>query len=272
MARTRLDLPEGLPPMSAGLFGALGYDMIRLAERLPNNNPDPFDLPDAIMIRPSIIAIFDSIAQEIIIATTVRPSAVSGETAYGAACRRLRKVVDDLAVPLARQGERVEPAPAPDPFVSPIGRDAYGLLVERAKEYIRAGDIFQVVPSHRFAAPFALNPFALYRSLRRTNPSPFLFYLNYPGFQLVGSSPRNPGAHAGRQDHHPPDRRNAAAGRHAGGGIVALEAELLADPKERAEHLMLLDLGRNDVGRVATLRQAGRNTPPLERRARQASG
>jgi anthranilate synthase component 1 len=261
IARTRLDLPDGLPPMSAGLFGALGYDMIRLIERLPNANPDPFDLPDAIMIRPSIIAIFDSIAQEIIIATTVRPSGVSAETAYDAACRRLRKVVADLAVPLARQGERVEPATAPDPFASPIGRDAYGVLVERAKEYIRAGDIFQVVPSHRFAAPFALDPFALYRSLRRTNPSPFLFYLNYPGFQLVGSSPEI----LVRMRDGKITIRPIAGTRRRGATPaedLALEAELLADPKERAEHLMLLDLGRNDVGRVATLRRTGRNTPP----------
>jgi anthranilate synthase component 1 len=133
--------------------------------------------------------------------------------------------------------------------------------VERAKAYIRAGDVFQVVPSHRFSAPFALAPLALYRSLRRTNPSPFLFYLNFPGFQLVGSSPEilvrlrdgkitiRPIAGTRRRGDTPAED-------------MALEAELLADPKERAEHLMLLDLGRNDVGRVATLRQAGRNSPP----------
>jgi anthranilate synthase component 1 len=261
VARTRLDLPAGLPPMSAGLFGALGYDMIRLAERLPAINADPIDLPDAIMIRPSIIAIFDAIAQEIIVVTTVRPSSAAAQEAYAEARQRLRKVVDDLAVPLPPQSERIEPPPAPDPFVSPISREAYGVLVERAKEYIRAGDIFQVVPSHRFAAPFEFAPFALYRSLRRTNPSPFLFYLNFPGFQLVGSSPEilvrlrdgkiiiRPIAGTRRRGSTPAED-------------IALEADLLADPKERAEHLMLLDLGRNDVGRVAMLRRAGRNTPP----------
>ena len=261
VARTRLDLPAGLPSMAAGLFGALGYDMIRLTERLPGVNADPIGLPDAIMIRPSIIAIFDAIAQEIIIVTTVRPSDASSQDAYGQARRRLRQVVEDLATPLKREPERVEPPAAPDPFVSPVSREAYGVLVERAKEYIRAGDIFQVVPSHRFAAPFELDPFALYRSLRRTNPSPFLFYLNYPGFQLVGSSPEIlVRLRDGKITIRPiagTRRRGATPAEDA-----ALEAELLADPKERAEHLMLLDLGRNDVGRVAMLRHTGRNTPP----------
>jgi anthranilate synthase component 1 len=261
VASNRLDLPAGLPPMAAGLFGVLGYDMIRLTERLPHVNPDPIGLPDAIMIRPSIIAIFDAIAQEIIIITTVRPSGVSAQDAYGQARRRLCEVVDDLATPLAPQSVRVEPPAAPDPFVSPISREAYGVLVDRAKEYIRAGDVFQVVPSHRFAAPFAFAPFALYRSLRRTNPSPFLFYLNFPGFQLVGSSPEI----LVRLRDGKITIRPIAGTRRRGATPAedtALEAELLADPKERAEHLMLLDLGRNDVGRVAMLRHAGSNTPP----------
>jgi anthranilate synthase component 1 len=261
VARTRLDLPAGLPPMAAGLFGALGYDMIRLVEHLPDINDDPIGLPDGIMIRPSIIAIFDSIAQEIIVVTTVRPSALPADVAYDLARRRLREVIDDLARPLPLQSERREPPSIPDPFVSPISREDYGELVDRAKEYIRAGDIFQVVPSHRFAAPFALSPFALYRSLRRTNPSPFLFYLNFPGFQLVGSSPEI----LVRLREDKITIRPIAGTRRRGATPaedIALEAELLADPKERAEHLMLLDLGRNDVGRVAMLRRAGRNTPP----------
>ncbi len=128
-------------------------------------------------------------------------------------------------------------------------------MVAKAKDYIRAGDIFQVVASHRFRAPFAQDPFALYRSLRRTNPSPFLFFLDFGDFHLAGSSPGDPGPPARRQDHHPPDRRHPSARRHARARTWRLEQELLADPKERAEHLMLLDLGRNDVGRVAMLKQ-----------------
>ena len=143
------------------------------------------------MIRPSIIAIFDSIAQEIIIVTTVRPSDGVGERRLRSRReRRLRQVVDDLATPLGARAGTCRAA-GPRPIRSSLRSVARPMAIwsDRAKEYIRAGDVFQVVPSHRFAAPFELAPFALYRSLRRTNPSPFLFYLNYPGFQLVGSSP-----------------------------------------------------------------------------------
>jgi anthranilate synthase component 1 len=263
VARTRLDLPPGLPPMSAGLFGALGYDMVRLVERLPDVNPDPLGLPDAIMIRPSIIAIFDAIAQEIIIVTTVRPSSMGGQAALNAAEARLAVVANDLRRPLPSVAERPDQQPADDVFVSTTSREDYWGLVARAKEYILAGDVFQVVPSHRFSAPFRLDPFALYRSLRRTNPSPFLYYLNFPGFQLVGSSPEIlVRLREGKITIRP------IAGTRPRGATpaedVALEAELLADPKERAEHLMLLDLGRNDVGRVAMLRDAGRNTATVQ--------
>jgi anthranilate synthase component 1 len=142
-----------------------------------------------------------------------------------------------------------------------VSRQAYWAIVEQAKDYIRAGDIFQVVPSHRFRAPFAHDPFGLYPALRRTNPSPFLFFLNFPDFQLVGSSPEIlVRLRDGKITIRP------LAGTRPRGATpeedAALEAELIADPKEHAEHLMLLDLGRNDVGRVAMLNQAGRNAPP----------
>jgi anthranilate synthase component 1 len=258
VARSRMELPKGLPPMSAGVFGALGYDMVRLVERLPNVNPDPLGLPDAIMMRPSVVAIFDSIGQEIILATTVRPSGGSAEAAYAAATARLATVVADLREPLPRTPDR-EPA-APASFESDVSREAYWDIVERCKRYIEAGDIFQVVPSHRFHSPLEVEPFALYRSLRRLNPSPFLFYLNYGDFQLVGSSPEIlVRLRDGKITIRP------IAGTRPRGATpeedAALEKELLADPKELAEHLMLLDLGRNDVGRVAMLRQTGANEP-----------
>ena len=126
-------------------------------------------------------------------------------------------------------------------------------MVERAKEYIRAGDIFQVVPSQRFRLPFTLPPFALYRALRRLNPSPFLFFLDFGDFARGRLEPGDPGAPARRQGHHPPDRRHAPARRRRRPRTRRWPTELLADPKERAEHLMLLDLGRNDVGRVAEI-------------------
>jgi anthranilate synthase component 1 len=258
VARSRIELPAGLPPMAAGVFGALGYDMIRLAEKLPNVNPDPLGMPDAVMIRPSIVAVFDAIAQEIIIVTSVRPSGGDAKAQYEAARRRVEEVVADLRRPLAHDAPRTGHVQAE--FTTPVSRADYHQVVAKAKGYIEAGDIFQVVPSHRFRAPFELDAFALYRSLRRTNPSPFLYYLNFGGFQLVGSSPEIlVRLRDGKITIRP------IAGTRPRGATpeedLALEKELLADPKERAEHLMLLDLGRNDVGRVARLREDGRNAP-----------
>jgi len=254
--RSRLTLPEELPPMAAGVFGALGYDMVRLAEPLPGQNPDPLGLPDAIMTRPSIIAVFDSIGQEIVLVTTVRPSEVPARHAYDAAVARLDRIAAELSRPL---GPRPEPKPwAPEPLQTPVSRADYAVIVERAKDYIRAGDIFQVVPSHRMRTRFELDTFAFYRALRRLNPSPFMFYLNFGDFQLSGSSPEiMVRLRDGKITIRP------IAGTRPRGKTPAedlrLEKELLADPKERAEHLMLLDLGRNDVGRVAGAAPGGRN-------------
>ena len=264
VAASRIELPAGLPPPSAGLFGAMGYDMVRLVERLPNINPDPLDLPDGVMTRPSIVAIFDAIAQEIILVTPVRPGAASAKDAYAAAEARIAAVMADLKRPTPPlKGDGV---PEPDAFTTPVGRERYREIVNVAKGYIRAGDIFQVVPSHRFRAPFKRDPFALYRSLRRTNPSPFLFYLNFGDFQLAGSSPEIlVRLRDGKITIRPlagTRRRGATPAEDA-----ALEAELIADPKERAEHLMLLDLGRNDVGRVAMLKDHGANEAPQTRQA-----
>jgi anthranilate synthase component 1 len=259
--RSRIDLPPELPPMAAGIFGALGYDMVRLVERLPDINTDPLGLPDAIMTRPSVVAVFDAIGQEIVLVTTVRPCDLSAPAAHAAAEQRLDAVAADLQRPLAPAGPhalREQPA-----FASPFTQDSYGEVVNKAKQYISAGDIFQVVPSQRFRAPFELDPFALYRSLRRLNPSPFLFFLDFGEFQLAGSSPEIlVRLRDGKITIRP------IAGTRPRGKTpeedLALEKELLADPKERAEHLMLLDLGRNDVGRVAMLRPAGANDEGLE--------
>jgi anthranilate synthase component 1 len=264
VARSRMELPKGLPPMAAGVFGALGYDLVRLVERLPDINPDTLNLPDGIMTRPSIVAVFDAIAQEIILTTTVRPQAgVSAKTAHDQARARIETVIADLHRPLAHDAPRTPRGPMD--FTTPVSRADYAEVVAKAKDYIAAGDIFQVVASHRFRAPFDLPAFALYRSLRRTNPSPFLFFLNLDGFNLVGSSPEIlVRLRDGKITIRP------IAGTRPRGATpeedAALERELLADPKERAEHLMLLDLGRNDVGRVAMLNQHGRNAPPEQTR------
>jgi anthranilate synthase component 1 len=259
VATSRTPLPKGLPPMATGLFGAIGYDMIRLVEHLPDVNPDPLGLPDSVMTRPSIVAVFDSIAHEVILVTSVRSKAgVSAAGAYAQAKARLDETLADLARPLVHPPAGVEGEKPV--FTSPISREDYHRIVGRAKDYIAAGDVFQVVPSHRFSAPYPRDPFTLYRSLRRTNPSPYLFYLDFGDFQLAGSSPEI----LVRLRDGKITIRPIAGTRKRGATAeedMALEAELKADPKERAEHLMLLDLGRNDVGRVAMLKQEGSNAP-----------
>jgi anthranilate synthase component I len=263
--RSRIALPEGLPPMAAGVFGALGYDMVRLFERLPTANPDPLDLPDGVLIRPSIVAIFDALKQEIVLVTPVRPDDRSAEAAYADAQGRLESTAADLVRPTPKR----QPAQPREqaPLASPVDRAAYGEIVERAKAYIAAGDIFQVVPSHRFSAPFVQDPFAFYRALRRLNPSPYMYFLNFGDFQIAGSSPEILVRYRdGKVTIRPiagTRRRGATPGEDA-----ALQAELLADEKELAEHQMLLDLGRNDVGRAVMLREAGRNDRPVPGRPR----
>jgi len=257
VAASRIELPAGLPPPSAGVFGAIGYDMVRLVERLPDVNPDPLDLPDGLMIRPSVVAVFDAIAQEILLVAPARPRAgVSAKQAWDETQVVLAEVLADLEGPMPAPGPASKPGDVA--FEPGVSRADYATIVDRCRNYIEAGDIFQVVPSHRFSAPYVGAPFALYRSLRRTNPSPFLFYLNFGPFQLVGSSPEI----LVRLRDNKITIRPIAGTRPRGATPeedAALEAELLADPKERAEHLMLLDLGRNDVGRVARLRDEGRN-------------
>ncbi|QBX37490.1 anthranilate synthase component I [Brevundimonas sp. S30B] len=248
MAASRFDLPDDLPPMAAGLFGVFGYDMVRLLEPLGPANPDPLDLPDAVLTRPSLVAIFDSVAHEIVLVAAAYPDVgADPEEALGAAQARLDRFEAELAAAAPRPGGTETAAPA---FASPVDEAGFGALVARAKDYIGAGDIFQVVLSHRFSAPFDGDPFAVYRTLRRQNPSPYLFYLDMAEFQLAGSSPEI----LVRLKDGEVTIRPLAGTRPRGEtpeADRALEAELLADPKERAEHLMLLDLGRNDVGRVS---------------------
>jgi anthranilate synthase component 1 len=250
IAETRLDVPETLPPMTGGLSGYLGYDMVRLMEKLPATNPEVLGIPEAILVRPSLFAIFDGVTDELTLAAPVYPRAgVSAEDAYAAAERRLHDAAKALDRPVPKL---TAPRGAPLEQTSNMEKDEFLAMVEIAKNYIRAGDIFQVVPSQRFSAPFMLPPFALYRSLRRINPAPFLFYLDFGEFQAVGSSPEI----LVRLRDGKVTIRPLAGSRRRGADKAedaALEAELLADPKERAEHLMLLDLGRNDVGRVAEI-------------------
>lgn len=253
IAECRIDLPDDLPAASAGLFGYLGYDMIRLVEHLPNINPDPLGLPDARMMRPSVIAVLDGVKGEVIV---VAPAWVNnGQTAkaaYAQAAERVMDAVRDLERSLPQQARDLgEAADVAEP-VSNFTREGYKAAVETAKEYIRAGDIFQVVPSQRWTQDFPEPPFALYRSLRRTNPSPFMFYFNFGDFQVIGASPEILVRVFGKEVTIRP-----IAGTRPRGATPeedrANEESLMADTKELAEHLMLLDLGRNDVGRVASI-------------------
>ena len=252
IAESRLTLPATLPPMAAGIFGYLGYDMVREMEALGPPNPDPLGFPDAILIRPTVVVVFDAVRDEITVVTPVRPSAsATAAQAWQRAVERLTAVVDTLDTTLDKSAQYTEVS-FDRAVISNTPPERYLDMVARAKDYIAAGDIFQVVLSQRFEAPFALPPFALYRALRRVNPSPYLYYLDFGGFALAGSSPEI----LVRVKDGEVTIRPIAGTRPRGGTPEedhALEAELLADPKERAEHLMLLDLGRNDVGRVAEI-------------------
>ena len=209
--------------MAAGVFGVIGYDMVRLVERLPDVPADPLDLPDSIMIRPSVVAIFDAIAQEIILVTTVRPSEIDAAGGLRRGRRRAsrRRRRRPRASPLAAKPRR---SPRPDGALTGAAQPhrrqprAYGEIVERAKRYIEAGDIFQVVPSHRFTAPY---PGSAVRALPLAAPDqplalPVLSQLSrLPAGRLVAGDPGPP---ARQQDHHPPHRRHPPPRRDAGGG------------------------------------------------------
>ncbi|MGB8315593.1 MAG: anthranilate synthase component I, partial [Aestuariivirga sp.] len=253
LAESRIPLNPDAPPMAAGIFGYIGYDMVRLMEDLPEPNPDTLGLPDGVLIRPTVMAIFDSVRDEVTVTSPVYvEKGVSPKAAYARAQERISEVVDALDRPLDHLTTQDFEAPPIMTATSNTSPQEYGAMIGKAKDYITAGDIFQVVLSQRFEANFSLPPFALYRSLRRVNPSPFLYYLDFDQFAVIGSSPEilvrvrdgkvsiRPIAGTRRRGETPSEDR-------------ALAAELLADPKERAEHLMLLDLGRNDVGRVAEI-------------------
>jgi anthranilate synthase component 1 len=248
--------PDNLPPMAvSGLFGYIGYDMIRLVENIPSTNPDDLNIPDSVLIRPSVLGVFDNVKQNILLVTPVYThtgyTEKTAQEIYQEAretlkqCERsLKKAIDETLI-----HER-STITTPLNVQSNMTREHYHDAVKNAVRYIYDGEIFQVVPSQRFSTDFDLSSLALYRSLRRLNPSPFLFHIHFNDFQLVGASPEilvrvrdgevtiRPIAGTRKRGETPAEDQ-------------ALAEELLADPKERAEHLMLLDLGRNDIGRVS---------------------
>ncbi|WP_340265136.1 anthranilate synthase component I [Sphingobium mellinum] len=250
VAECRAEQDPALPPALACLVGYFGYETVGLVEKLPRPAPNPLDLPDMLFVRPTIILVFDRLADALyLVAPVWKGSFSDADAAIDDALDRIDAAAARLmaplpALPVTPDIADIAVAPALEP-----GR--YTAMVERAKDYIVAGDIFQVVLAQRFTSPFTLPPIALYRALRRINPSPFLYYLDLPGFALIGSSPEIlVRARDGEVTIRP------IAGTRPRGKTAVEDAanreSLLADPKERAEHLMLLDLGRNDVGRVAS--------------------
>ena len=252
LEQSKINLPDDLPQASAGLFGYFGYDMVRHVEDLPNTNPDKIGLPDAMFIRPTIIAVLDGVKGEVILVSPVFcDTQTSCKIAYERAQSKISKAVFELKKQiitnrnLGKSGKIEEPS-------SNLTKEEYKSAVKKAKAYIKQGDIFQVVPSQRWTQSFSYSPFSLYRSLRRTNPSPFMFFFNFGNFQVIGASPEILVRVFGNEVTIRP-----IAGTRPRGATPeedkALEADLLADKKELAEHLMLLDLGRNDIGRVAKI-------------------
>lgn len=254
---TLIDIvPNDLPPMAvSGLFGYLSYDTVRMVEKIPDTKPDSLNVPDSILIRPRVLAIFDNVRNMICLVAPVYSHASttkeSAEQAYQDAQHRIQACIKKFSSgtpnDLLNKKSKLD---ASLKVFSNTEKSGYIAAVQKAKEYIKAGDIFQVVLSQRFETDFDLPAFDLYRSLRRLNPSPFLFYLNMGDFSLVGSSPEI----LVRVRDNKVTIRPIAGTRPRGATAQedeTLASDLLADPKERAEHLMLLDLGRNDVGRIA---------------------
>ncbi len=249
VAECRADVPPGLPRALACLVGYFGYETVGLVEHLPQPEADPLGLPDMVFVRPTVVLVFDRLADALYLVAPAWPDPARNPDAI------VREAEERLDVVAARLASTPLPPPVRAAVVEPAYTPAlppgrYGAMVAAAKEYIAAGDVFQVVLAQRFSAPFALPPFELYRSLRRINPSPFLYHLDLPGFALIGSSPEIlVRARDGEVTIRP------IAGTRLRGRTAAEDdrnrAELLSDPKERAEHLMLLDLGRNDAGRAA---------------------
>ncbi len=237
----------GLPRFCGGAVGYLAYDAVRWFERLPSRAADELHLPDAVFLFGDVVSVFDNLTHTMKVVTHARGGS-DANAAYDAAVARLNAEVERLRKPLAwieppAWGEAGEPQ-------STVDRARYMAAVETAKEHIRAGDIFQVVLSHRMSADVSQPPFEGYRALRVTNPSPYMYFLQLGDFAIVGSSPEV----LVRRTDGTIEVRPIAGTRPRGRSVDEdrqLEQELLADEKERAEHVMLVDLGRNDVGRVS---------------------
>ncbi len=261
LSESLIELPHPLPPMAAGVVGYMAYDMVRQMENIGASRPDPLGMATSVFIRPTVMAIFDSVTNLVTVVTPVRPDGeIEVRQAFDQAQKLIDEMIDRLDAPLPLTAAPAAPT-IEDP-VSNTPKHRFKEMVEKAQEYILAGDIFQVVLSQRFTMPFELPAFALYRALRRTNPSPFMYHLAFDDFAIVGSSPEI----LVRLRDDEVTIRPIAGTRWRGKDQqedLSLTEDLLSDEKELAEHLMLLDLGRNDVGRVSkpgTVEVTARNT------------
>lgn len=242
---------EDLPRFTGGLVGYFAYDTIRYIEPSlgENQHPDPLQTPDILLMVSDEILIFDKLKGRLFIVINVDPRE---DTAWESGQQRIEELIGQLDKPLSHQSKASTSVVSEDDFLSGFSREGYMQAVERAREYIRAGDIMQVVLSQRMSIPYQAKPLDLYRALRTLNPSPYMYFMNLGDFQVVGSSPEIlVQVDSGRATVRP------IAGTRPRGNTesddVAMEQDLLADPKELAEHLMLVDLGRNDLGRIAEI-------------------
>jgi anthranilate synthase component I len=246
LGRYRIAPLEGLPPFAGGAVGMFGYDLARSAEpTIGKPNPDETGMPELAVMVTDVLLAFDHLRHEVtVLANVVAEDNV--ERAYDEAAAAIADVRERLrgSVPRASRGRREPPE-----YTSNMGPGGYAEAVERAKEYIRAGDIYQVVPSQRWSADCPVDAFSIYRGLRAINPSPYMYFLDFEDFEIAGASPETLVTVTGRTV-----RQRPIAGTRPRADSVERDLErareLLADPKERAEHVMLVDLGRNDLGRV----------------------
>jgi anthranilate synthase component I len=248
LERFRLAPVEGLPPFAGGAVGFFGYDLVRTVEPLGEANPDPLGLPDMALMVTDVLLAFDHLRHELTIMACAFADEDGGiDAAYARAAEQIAEVRGRLraAVPVPERPSIVEPPR----FVSNMAREEFEAAVERIVEYVHAGDAFQVVPSQRFSAPAPVEAFSVYRGLRAVNPSPYMYFLEFGDFQLAGASPEPLVKVHGRTVETRP-----IAGTYPRGANEdedrRLAERLVNDPKERAEHVMLVDLGRNDLGRV----------------------
>jgi anthranilate synthase component 1 len=238
---------DGLPPFSGGAVGFFGYDLVRTVEPLGDPGPDALGLPDMALMLSDLLVVFDNLKHTV----TILVNVYGGEDprgAYAQACRTIEDVRARLSGPLPPVAARE--ARANPEFRSNMTRERFEATVSRIVEYVHAGDVFQVVPSQRWSAPVEVNAFSIYRGLRAVNPSPYMYVLDFGDFQVAGASPEPLITVTGREV----TTRPIAGTRPRGADALEdarLESELLADEKERAEHMMLVDLGRNDLGRVS---------------------